>query len=139
MRRLLMLAAAGSVVMAGPARAQEPLRRRAQAILAAWTAHDVPTILDGVRVVSLDLPGVRPAAPVSRDQAAALIRGYLAGTTERQLTLVAVRATGEERGFAELSREFRVTTGSASRSETILLGFRRGPPGWRLEEVRVVR
>ena len=134
-----MLVAVGSALLAGPARAQESLRAQAQAILTAWTAHDVPKILDGVRLVSLDLPGVRPAAPVNRDQAAALIRGYLAGTTEQQLTLVAVRATGEERGFAEFSREFRVTTGSASRSETILLGFRRGSPIWRLEEVRVVR
>ena len=85
------------------------------------------------------MPGADPAAPVEPDQAAALIRRYLDGTTEERLVLRDVRLTGPQRGFAELTRRFRPSDGSASRSETVLLGFRRENLDWVLVELRVIR
>lgn len=98
-----------------------------------------PACSRGADSIVLNIPGAQPAASVGRQQATALVKAYLSGTREETLTLQAVRSTGRDRGFAELSRRFRPLEGSASRTETILLGFRRDGTSWRLDELRVVR
>lgn len=139
MHPVVAAAAMGFVLAAGRLEAQESLRDEAQVVITAWTAHDALGVLAGADSVLLNLPGAHPAAPVGRKQATALVRAYLSGTSEESLTLQAVRSTTQDRGFAELARRFRPVEGSASRMETILLGFRRDGSGWRLDELRVVR
>lgn len=139
MHSALTLAAMGFLLASGRLEAQDTLRDEAQVVMTAWTTHDAAGVLAGADPIQLNLPGAQPAAPIGRKQATALLRDYLAGTSEETLALQAVRSTGRDRGFAELARRFRPTEGSASRTETILLGFRRAGDGWRLEELRVVR
>lgn len=139
MHPVVAIAAMGFLLASGRLETQEPLRDEAQVVITAWTAHDASGVLAGADSILLNLPGAQPAAPIGRKQAAALVRAYLAGTNEETLTLQAVRSTGTDRGFAELARRFRPVQGSASRTETILLGFRRYGAGWRLNELRVVR
>lgn len=139
MQPVLVVAAMGFLLATGRLEAQDSLRDEARVVIRAWTSHDAMGVLAGSDSVLLNLPGAQPAAPVAREQATALIRDYLAGTREESLVLQAVRSTGRDRGFAELSRRFRPGAGSASRTETVLLGFRRDGAGWRLDELRVVR
>jgi hypothetical protein len=139
MHAVVTVAAMGFLLASGRLQAQELLREEAQVVLGAWTTHDAAGILAGADSILLNLPGAQPAAPIGRQQATALIRGYLGGTSEEALTLQAVRSTGRDRGFAELARRFRPAEGSASRTETILLGFRLEGEQWRLDELRVVR
>jgi hypothetical protein len=139
MHPVLTAAAMGFLLASGRLQAQEPLRDEAQIVVKAWTSHDAGGILAGSDSILLNLPGADPAALIGRQQATALIREYLDGTSEEALTLQAVRSTARDRGFAELSRRFRPASGSASRTETILLGFRQETERWRLDELRVVR
>ena len=139
MHAAIAVAAMGFLLASGRLEAQDILRDEAQVVITAWTTHDAVGVLAGADSILLNLPGAHPAAPIGYKQATALIRDYLAGTSEETLALQAVRSTGRDRGFAELARRFRPTEGSASRTETVLLGFRREGGGWRLDELRVVR
>jgi hypothetical protein len=139
MHPVVTVAAMGFLLASGRLQTQEPLREKAQVVLTAWTAHDAAGVLAGADSILLNLPGAHPAAPIGRKQATALVQDYLDGTSEETLALQAVSSTGSDRGFAELARRFRPAEGSASRTETILLGFRREADRWRLDELRVVR
>ena len=114
------------------------LRAAGDEARAAWLAGDFPELVAGVTRLQLRLPGLDPSAAVGPAQAVALLRSYVRGTIELEVTVKGARDVGPDRGFVELLRRYRLEGTQEERTETILLGYRRSPTTrvWRLVELR---
>jgi hypothetical protein len=88
--------------------------------------------------VLVQLPGAEPAAALGPAQAAALLGDYIAPAEEVALHLATAREVAPDRGYVELERRFRVQGTQEVRTQSLLLGWRRGPAGWHLAELRIV-
>jgi hypothetical protein len=137
-RRFLIIAillSFGSV-----ARAQEPeaLTAAAERARSAWFAHDAAGLVAESPRLLVQLPGADPSAALGPDQAAALIRDFLASAQEVKTVVRAAREVEGGRGYVELQRRYRVAGTQEVRSQSLLLGYRQGRNGWQLVELRVV-
>lgn len=138
MRRWMMT---GALLLgcALPGAAQRsPLDGAAAAVRRAWLSHDAPGVVASGLEILVQLPGADPAPAVHRSQAAALLRSYLAGGTDLQVTIRAAREIEPGVGYVELLRRFRVSGTQEQRTQRVLLGFRRTGARWELAELRVV-
>jgi ketosteroid isomerase-like protein len=139
MRRRLSLLAALVCLSAPRAAAQlSSLPDAAETVRRAWQAHDVSGVVASGAEIVVQLPGAEPAPAVHRSQAAALLRGFLAGGSELQVTVRSAREIEPGVGYVELARRFRVAGTREVRSQRVLLGYRRGGTRWELAELRVV-
>ena len=139
MRRRLILLASILCLVAPGAIAQLPqLQAAAETVRRAWAAHDVSGVVASADEILVQLPGAEPAPAVQRSQAAALLRGFLAGGNELQVTVRSAREIEPAVGYVELERRFRVAGTQEVRSQRVLLGYRRGGGRWELAELRVV-
>ena len=139
MRRWVMLCAAGLLLGATVAAAQEPpLQAAAAGVRAAWLAHDVGGVVASGPEILVQLPGADPAPAVGRAQAAALLRNFLAGGKDVEVTVRSARQIQPGVGYVELLRRFRVTGTQELRSQRVLLGYRLTGARWELAELRVV-
>jgi hypothetical protein len=139
MRRRLILLAMMACLPAPRAIAQlSPLQAAAEAVRRAWAAHDASGVVASGTEILVQLPGADPAPAVQRSQAAALLRGFLGGGAELQVTVRSAREIEAAVGYVELERRFRVAGTQEVRSQRVLLGYRRGGARWELAELRVV-
>lgn len=138
MRRWVMLLAAGLMIGAAGAGAQEPLQAAAAGVRAAWLAHDAGGVVASGPEILVQLPGADPAPAVGRAQAAALLRGFLAGGKDIEVTVRSARQVQPGVGYVELQRRFRVTGTQELRSQRVLLAYRLTGARWELAELRVV-
>lgn len=126
-----------ALLVPGAALAQSgALEAAAQSARDAWLAHDVQTLVAQSPNLILQIPGADPSSPVSRAQAAELLRRYLAAADEQSLTVVTVREVEDGKGFVELARRYVVRGTTDVRREALFLAFRRAADGWRLTEIR---
>lgn len=144
MRRLLIAAALLLSVRPGHAQgapAPSPaaaLGEAAERARGAWFAHDADGLVaDSPRLV-LQLPGADPSAALEPAQAAALIADYLTKAQEVETVVQAAREVEGGRGYVEIQRRYRVSGTQDVRTQSLLLGYRRGRSGWMLVELRVV-
>ena len=72
------------------------------------------------------------------DQAAALLRDFLAQAQEVECEVQAAREVEPGRGYVELQRSYRIAGTQDVRVQSLLLGYRQGKAGWVLVELRVV-
>ncbi|MFZ5624634.1 MAG: hypothetical protein ACOY71_09435 [Gemmatimonadota bacterium] len=123
----------------GPALAQSASIDRAAAEAAvAWRHHDIRALLATSPRILVQLPHANPSSALSRMQATEVLRDYLAGGAEIDVTVRGAREVRPGVGYAELTRRYRVAGTDEQREVTLLLSFRRGPDGWELVELRVV-
>lgn len=106
---------------------------------AAWERRDlaafVAPALGGRLLVTL--PPGNQSAPISANQARALLSTYVQGTQEVTTLLAAARVVDSLQGYVELTRHYRLAGIPGDRQATILLGYRRGRTVWVLTEVRI--
>ena len=139
MRRGVMLWSAGLLAGAAGAAAQEPpLQAAAAGVRAAWLAHDAGGVVASGPEILVQLPGADPAPAVGRAQAAALLRSFLAGGQDLEVTVRSARQIQRGVGYVELLRRFRVTGTQELRSQRVLLAYRLTGARWELAELRVV-
>ena len=139
MRRRLIPFAIMLCLFAPRGVAQLPqLQAAAETVRRAWATHDVSGVVASGAEILVQLPGADPAPAVQRSQAAALLRGFLAGGNELQVTVRSAREIEPAVGYVELERRFRVAGTQEIRSQRVLLGYRRGGGHWELSELRVV-
>jgi hypothetical protein len=131
---LTVLLAAASVVT--PAHAQQ-LDREADKARRAWLAHDASALVAGTSRVQIRLPGADPSGAIGAEQAAALLRAFMASAEEVETIARSAREVEPGRGYVELQRRYRVAGTQDIRMQTLLLGYRMGPSGWVLVELRV--
>lgn len=136
-RWLAALALLVAVPAVGAAQ-DDSLEAAAAAARRAWAAQDPMALLAGSPRVVVQLPGTDPAPALGRDQAAALLGDFFDRGQEVEVSLRSVRETDEDRGYVELGRRYRVAGTQEVRTQTLLLGYRRGRDGWALTEIRVV-
>jgi len=150
MTRSLLLAL---VCVSAPLRlcAQSDLGAVASAAASAWQRHAFGEFVRGGRI-QVTLPGVAPSTPVAADQAQALLRSYVRGGEEVEVSVTNSSLVGEAAAYVELVRRFRAEGSQEIRTETILLAYRRERPqtppetglttpstgGWVLTEVRAL-
>jgi len=84
------------------------------------------------------MPGADPSLPVGRSQAVALLRRYVAGSTERGWQVRAVRAVEPGKAYVEAERRYVVTGTDDERRETVVLSYRQTGGPWTLVELRIV-
>ena len=140
MHRLLTLAAL--LLPWSAMGAQQPglegLTAAAEHAREAWYAHDASGLVAGSPQLLVQLPGADPSAALPPPQAAALLSDFLAPAQEVETVVRAAREVEPGRGYVELQRRYRVAGTQEVRTQSLLLGYRRGPAGWRLVELRVV-
>lgn len=105
----------------------------------AWSHRDFSAFVAasaGNRIL-VSLPNVPASAPLPPDQAAALLRAYVQGTEEVNISVEAATEVDSTRGFVQLSRRYRLVGMSPERQAVILLAYRRGREAWVLAEVRI--
>ncbi|MEZ0334278.1 MAG: hypothetical protein ACAI18_09735 [Gemmatimonadales bacterium] len=131
----------GLVLLLGstPGRAQDlRLEEAAERARQAWLAHDaVALVADSPRLL-VQLPGADPSAALGPEQAAALLRDFLAQAQEVECEVKAAREVEPGRGYVELQRSYRIAGTQDVRVQSLLLGYRQGKAGWVLVELRVV-
>lgn len=121
-----------------PVHAQGPeLDHEADKARRAWLAHDAPALVAGTSRVQIRLPGADPSGAIGPEQAAALLRDFMASADEVETITRSAREVEPGRGYVELQRKYRVSGTQDVRSQTLLLGYRMGPSGWVLVELRV--
>ena len=113
------------------------LKAAAESARRAWAGHDPAGLVASSPQVLVRLPGVEPSAPVSRAQAAALVRDYLRRAEEVSTEVVAVREAGQGRGLVEIVRRYRMVGTQQIREQRILLSYEQGAAGWVLSELRI--
>jgi hypothetical protein len=116
----------------------EGLTAAAEHAREAWYAHDAAELVAGSPQLLVQLPGADPSAALPPPQAAALLTDFLAPAQEVATVVRAAREVEPGRGYVELQRRYRVTGTQEVRTQSLLLGYRLGPAGWRLVELRVV-
>lgn len=106
----------------------------------AWASPDAEAIVATGRRLLLQLPGSEFRAAVGREQAVRLVAESLRRVEVVTVRVVSAREVGPGQGYAELLRHYRVTGTGETRSQRILLAFRRDPSrgGWELVELRVL-
>lgn len=130
--------ALGTAVFGAPARAQAPeLDKEADKARRAWYTHDPSALVAGTSRVQIRLPGADPSGAIGPEQAAALLRAFMAAADEVETVTRSAREVEPGRGYVELQRKYRVSGTQDVRSQTLLLGYRMGPSGWVLVELRV--
>jgi hypothetical protein len=135
-RPLLLLLAL--VIGGAGLHAQAPeLDREADKARRAWHAHDASALVAGTSRVQIRLPGADPSGAIGPEQAAALLRDFMASAEEVETVARSAREVEPGRGYVELQRRYRVSGTQDVRSQTLLLGYRMGPSGWVLVELRV--
>ena len=85
----------------------------------------------------VSLPGGRQSAPITPDQARALLSTYVQGSEEVTTTVKGAMEVDSMRGYVELTRRYRLVGIPGDRESILLLGFRRGRAIWVLAEVRI--
>jgi len=126
-----------AALMVSPGRLQDDLRAAGENARLAWQRHDMAELVRSSSRVLVQLPGTEPSAPVSRQQAAALLTEQLKGYEEVSVQVQSVRELEAGRGVVELARVYRVAGTTGTRKQSILLVYRRGGSGWELLEVRL--
>lgn len=126
------------LVLLGP-RGQGALEDVAAAAERDWRAHDVAAVIGRGPALYLNIPGVDPSLPVSRERAALLLRRYLEPASELGWDVRAVRVVGADRGYVEVIRRYVVTGTRDERREAVFLSYRRTGEGWTLTELRIAR
>ncbi len=135
---LLIALAAATACLGAPVHAQAPdLDREADRARRAWFAHDASAIVASTSRVMVRLPGADPSGAIGPEQAAALLRDFMASAEEVETLTRSAREVEPGRGYVELQRKYRVSGTQDVRSQTLLLGYRMGPSGWVLVELRV--
>lgn len=129
------------VLATGPvtARAQDlGLTEAADRAKRAWFAHESAALVEQSPRLLVQLPGADPSAALGPQQAAALLDDYLAQAQEVETEVRAAREVEPGRGYVELQRKYRIAGTQDVRVQSLLLGYRHGPTGWVLVELRVV-
>lgn len=129
------------MLLAAPLQAQgmDSLLVQARRLARAWQAHDFGGVVTAGADVAIVLPGGQRSAPLAPAQAAEVLRGFAEGTQEETVEVTVVRTVDADRAYVELDRVF-APRGSASRQrQTIYLELRRGPAGFHVVEIRIVR
>jgi hypothetical protein len=83
------------------------------------------------------LPAAGQSAPITAEQARAMLSSYVQGTQEVTTTMRRAEVVDSVQGYVELSRQYRVVGIPGERGAVILLGYRRGRSSWVLTEVRI--
>ena len=138
MHRLLILLA---LLVPVSVRAQEVdagLGTAAEQARSAWFAHNAAALVADSPRLLVQLPGADPSAALGPEQAAALLRDFLASAMEVETVVRAARETEPGRGYVELQRRYRITGTQEVRVQGLLLGYRKTRRGWSLVELRVV-
>ena len=104
----------------------------------AWFAHNAAALVADSPRLLVQLPGADPSAALGPEQAAALLRDFLASALEVETVVRAARETEPGRGYVELQRRYRITGTQEVRVQGLLLGYRKTRTGWSLVELRVV-
>jgi hypothetical protein len=136
--RLLILLA---LLVPLPVHAQEAeagLEAAAEQARSAWFAHNAAALVADSPRLLVQLPGADPSAALGPEQAAALLRDFLASAMEVETVVRAARETEPGRGYVELQRRYRITGTQEVRVQGLLLGYRKTRTGWSLVELRVV-
>jgi hypothetical protein len=127
------------LLASSPARAQEPrLEDAAARARQAWMAHNAVALVAESPSLLVQLPGADPSVALGPDQAAALLRDFLAQAQEVECEVRAAREVEPGRGYVELRRSYRIAGTQDVRVQSLLLGYRQGKAGWVLVELRVV-
>ncbi|HEY6807851.1 MAG TPA: hypothetical protein VI160_03595 [Gemmatimonadales bacterium] len=123
--------------VAAPLAGQGTLADAAQRARQAWLAHDVQALVAQSTTVSVELPEASPSAPLTRAQAAEVLRRHLGSASERTLEVISLSEVEPGvRGFMELRRTYAVSGTAEPRRETLFFGFRRVGTEWVLTELR---
>jgi hypothetical protein len=117
---------------------QRGLTESAHQARKAWLAHDAAGLVAESPGLVLQLPGADPSTALGPAQSAALISDFLAQAQEVEIVVRAAREVEPGQGYVELQRRYRVAGTQDVRVQSLLLGYRLGPKGWRLVELRVV-
>lgn len=125
--------------LGAPAQAQDDLTAVVRAAGRSWLAHDVSALIGQGQALYLTIPGADPSLPVGRSQAVALLKRYVAGSTERGWEVRAMRTVQPGRAYVEAERRYVVTGTVDERRETVVLSYRETEAGWTLVELRIVR
>lgn len=137
-RSLTLTFVLGTAALGHRVHAQAPeLDREADKARRAWYAHDASALVAGTSRVQIRLPGADPSGAIGPEQAAALLRDFMAAAEEVETVARSAREVEPGRGYVELQRKYRVSGTQNVRSQTLLLGYRMGPSGWVLVELRV--
>jgi hypothetical protein len=136
-RKVLILLATTILPVASAAQ-NDGLQEAAERARHAWLTHN-PTALvaDSPRLV-VQLPGADPSVALGPAQAAALLGDFVASAQEVETSIRAARKVGDETGYVELQRKYRVTGTQDVQEQVLLLSYRRVSNAWRLVEFRVV-
>jgi hypothetical protein len=113
--------------------------RAVEAARLAWLSHDVGALVESSDTIRLHLPGLGRAPHLRPMQAARILGDYLKRATEIDCELRSVRVVSDDHAYAELLRRYVVEGTTDQLEETVFLGFKGGPSGWGLREVRVTR
>ncbi|HEX5386230.1 MAG TPA: hypothetical protein VFW66_06005 [Gemmatimonadales bacterium] len=135
-----MRAALTAALLVALARAGHPqtdsLDRAAELAQRAWFNHDAPALVAGSPRIVVQLPGTDPSGALGQAQATALLRDYFNSVQEVETVVRSAREVEPGRGYVELLRRYRVTGTQDVRTQTLLLGYRKGDQGWVLTEIR---
>jgi hypothetical protein len=106
---------------------------------AAWQRRDLRAFLApaGASRLVVTLPATGPSAPITVEQARAMLLAYVQGTQEVETVLQRSEVVDSAQGYVELSRRYRAVGIPGERGSVILLGYRRGRSAWVLSEVRI--
>jgi hypothetical protein len=127
------------LVGSSPGRAQEVrLEDAAARAREAWLAHNAVALVAESPSLLVQLPGADPSVALGPDQAAALLRDFMAQAQEVECEVRAAREVEPGRGYVELRRSYRIAGTQDVRTQSLLLGYRHGNSGWVLVELRVV-
>ncbi|MGE0353591.1 MAG: hypothetical protein AB7Q69_10150 [Gemmatimonadales bacterium] len=113
------------------------LTRAASTARQLWARQDAQGLAGLGGRILVQLPGADPSAPVSRQQAAALLRGFFQRTDEVETTVAGAKEVANGLAYVELRRRYRTRGTQETREQTVLLSFRRAGAGWVLVELRV--
>jgi len=123
----------------GPAAPLPSLAEVGDSARASWQRRDLRAFLApaGASRVVVTLPTAGPSAPITAEQARAMLLSYVQGTQEVEAILRRAEVVDSAQGYVELSRRYRVVGIPGERESVILLGYRRGRSAWVLTEVRI--
>ena len=137
MHKVLILLAATVLPVTGAAQ-NDGLQEAAERARHAWLTHNSTALVaDSPRLV-VQLPGADPSVALGPAQAAALLRDFVASAQEVETSIRAARKVGDESGYVELQRKYRVSGTQDVLEQVLLLSYRRVSKGWLLVEFRVV-
>lgn len=104
---------------------------------ATWQAQNARELVNQSSQLTLQLPQANPSAPVSRDQAAELLRDFFKRSDEVETGVTDVREMNGGLGLVELRRLFRVRGTQDVLEQRVLLTYRASGDGWMLVELRI--